>query len=186
MDKEERCASIRYGTHASTSKEAEFIHAEFSKQVQAGHVAVFPLEVVTTLQNMWLLPVAVIPQVGRRPRLIFDFTWSGLNDIEERLSPMEAMRVGGVLLCILMKVITYDPRLGTAYLGKVDLVDAHMRLWMSMEEVPSIIFLILKKTPSKTQLVGFHLFLPMGYINSAPYFCMATETVADLANEAIS
>ena len=26
----------------------------------------------------------------------------------------------------------------------------------------------------------------MGYINSAPYFCIATETVADLPNEAIS
>ena len=26
----------------------------------------------------------------------------------------------------------------------------------------------------------------MGYINSAPYFCMATKTVVDLANEAIS
>ena len=26
----------------------------------------------------------------------------------------------------------------------------------------------------------------MGYIDSDPYFCMATETVVDLANEAIS
>ena len=35
-------------------------------------------------------------------------------------------------------------------------------------------------------MAEFHLSLPMGYIDSAPYFCMATETVADLANEAIS
>ena len=39
---------------------------------------------------------------------------------------------------------------------------------------------------SDTQLVGFHLSLPMRYIGSAPFFCMVTETVAELANDAIS
>ena len=48
--------------------------------MKTGHVAVFPLEAVTSLQNLSLSPVAVITQVGRRPRLIFDFTWSGIND----------------------------------------------------------------------------------------------------------
>ena len=56
---------------------------------------------------------------------------------------------------------------------------------MSMEYFPSVTFLIPKKTPSNTQLVVFHLSLPMRYINSAPYFCMATEMVADLVNDAI-
>ena len=55
-----------------------------------------------------------------------------------------------------------------------------------MEDVPSTAFLIPKKTPSNTQLVGFHISAPMGYIDSAPYFFMALETVADLANEYIS
>ena len=86
---------------------------------------------------------------------------------------------------ILKKVLTSDPRLGPVYLSKVDLADTYMRLWVRMEDVPSVAFLILKKTPRNTQLVGFHLFLLMGYIDSAPYFFMATETVADLANEAI-
>ena len=98
--------------YASARKEAEFIHVELAEQVQAGHVDVFPLEAVTSLQNTWLSPVAVIPQVGRRLRLIFDLTWSGINDISERLSPMEAMRFGGVLLRIIEQVLTTDPHLG--------------------------------------------------------------------------
>ena len=57
---------------------------------------------------------------------------------------------------------------------------------MRMEDVQSIAFLVPKNTLSNTQLVGFHLSLPMGYIGSAPYFFMATEMVADLAKEAIS
>ena len=74
MDKEEREAAILYGMHDSTCKEVEFIQTELAEQVQAGNVAVLPLEVVTFLKNLCLSPVSVIPQVGRRPGLIYDFT----------------------------------------------------------------------------------------------------------------
>ena len=52
MDEEDRDASILYGTHTSARKEAEFIHTELAKQVQAGHVAILPLEAVTFLKNL--------------------------------------------------------------------------------------------------------------------------------------
>ena len=80
--------------------------------MQAGHVVVSPLEAFTALQNLWLSPVAVIPQVGRGPQLIFDFPWKGLNDKAERLASMEAMIFGGALQRILKQVLTVDPRLG--------------------------------------------------------------------------
>ena len=73
---------------------------------------VFPLEEVLALHNLWLSPVAVILQVGRSPRLIFDFTWSGLNEETTRLSFMEEMRFGGAFHCILQQVLMADPRLG--------------------------------------------------------------------------
>ena len=57
---------------------------------------------------------------------------------------------------------------------------------MRMKDVPSVDFLIPKKNLSDQQLVGFHLSLPMGYVNSTPSFCMSTETVAELDNEAIA
>ena len=86
---------------------------------------------------------------------------------------------------ILKQVITDDPFLGPVYLSKVGLADAYMRLWVRMDEVPSVALLIPKKNPRKTQLVGFHLSLPMGSVDSDPYFCMATETVPNLENKAI-
>ena len=99
---------------------------------------------------------------------------------------MEAMRFGGAIQRILKQLLTADPRLGPVYLSKVDLADAYMRLWVSMEDVPTFAVLIPKKNTSNTQLEGFHLSLPMGYIDSAPYFCMETETVTDLTNEKIT
>ena len=95
------------------------------------------------------------------------------------------MCFGGALLHILKQVLTADPHLGPVYLSKVELADDYMSFGVSVEDVLSVAFLAPKNTPSNTQLVVFHISLPMGYINSSPYFCMATETVVDLANEAI-
>ena len=92
--------------------------------MQVGHVAVFPVEAVTTLQNMRLSLVVFIAQVGLRPRLIFDFKWSRLNKIAEHLAPMEAMSFGGSLLRIIKQVLIADPCVGTVYLSKVDLAGA--------------------------------------------------------------
>ena len=106
-----------------------------------------------------------MPQVGSRPRLIINFTWSGLNDIADRLALMEAMHFGGALLRILKQVFTADLFLGPVYLGKVDLVGSRdTRRSSDLRRSRS------KKTPSNTHMVGFHLSLPMGYIDSAPYF----------------
>ena len=39
MDKEEKEAALRYGTHISALKEADSPHADTAEQVQEGHVA---------------------------------------------------------------------------------------------------------------------------------------------------
>ena len=149
-------------------------------------MAVFHFEEVTALQNLWISPVAVISQVGILPYLIFEFIWSGINEATKHLAPVEAMRFRGAIQRILRQVLTTNSQLGPVYLGKVDLADAYMRFWVRMEDVLSIAFLILNKNPSKQQLVGFHLSFPMGYVDSAPYFCMATETLSDLSNKSIT
>ena len=83
---------------------------------------------------------------------------------------MEAMRFRGALHSILKQVLTADLSIGLVYLSKIDLVGAYMRLWVKMEGVPSVAFFIPKKNTSDTQMVVFHLLLPIGYIGSALYF----------------
>ena len=96
------------------------------------------------------------------------------------------MRFGGALQRIHKQLLTSDPCLGPVYLSKVDLADAYMRLWVRMEDNPSVTFLISKNNTGDTQMVGFRLLLSMGDIDSATYFCMATETVTNLSNETIT
>ena len=97
------------------------------------------------------------------------------------------MRFGGALTHIVQRVLTAYPTLGPVYLSKVDLDDAYMHLWLILilEYNPSTAFLLPKLNPYNKHLMGFHLSLPMGWVDSAPYFCMATEMVTYLANQAM-
>ena len=72
MSEKELHAALYYGAHSSAMKKVDFVHQELAEQVQAGHIVVFPLAAIRNLPKLWLSPVAAIPQVGQRPRLIFD------------------------------------------------------------------------------------------------------------------
>ena len=105
-----------------------FTHHKIAKQVQAGHTNVAPLAAVRSLTKLCLSPVVVIRQVGQRPCLIFYFTWSGLNKAPAHKPPKEVMRFGGILQCIIQRVLMSDPSSTPVYLGKVDLANAYIRL----------------------------------------------------------
>ena len=92
------------------------------------------------------------------------------------------MRFGCILHHIIRCALIVDPRLGQFYLGKVDLDYAYIRIWVRVEDTPSVAFLLPKKRPEDNQLVGSQFPLPMVFMDSEPYFCVATETVADLMN----
>ena len=96
------------------------------------------------------------------------------------------MRLGFTLRRIMRRVLMADPMLGPVYLGKVDLADAYMRIWVRLGDTPSEAFLIPRKTQTDEQLVGFHLSLPMGYMDSSPFFCRATKTIINMANAAMA
>ena len=128
MVKSKGQAALRYGAHDYISKEVVFVYQELVEQVKAIHAVVFPFSSVSDLPNLCISPVAAIPQVGWRPCLIFDFTWSGLNQATDRVAPEESMRFGSALACIDRQALTTYPNLGPVYLRKVDLANAYMCL----------------------------------------------------------
>ena len=127
-----------------------------------GHISVFPRATVANLDKLWLSRIAIIPHRNCRPRMIYDFTWSSVTATTDRLAPEEAMLLGNTLKRTIRHVLKADPTLGPIYLSKVYLADVYMRLWVRMEDIPSLVFLIPEKHPSNPHLIGFHLSLPMG------------------------
>ena len=104
--------AIRYGAHSSTTKETTFVRKVLQEQAQAGHIALFPLRVVRNLPKLGLSPLSAILQRGRKPRLIYDFSWSGLNDAVTQVSHKEAMRFGKALYRVIDFILKAPPELG--------------------------------------------------------------------------
>ena len=133
MSAQERREALNCCAKSSVTKEVAFTHAEVSKQVQAGHITVFLWEAIASLPKLWLSPVSIITHMVRRPLIVYDFTWSGLNAATKCLSPMESMRFGRTLWRILQFLLASDPHIGPVYIIKVDLVTAYMWLWVKLE-----------------------------------------------------
>ena len=96
------------------------------------------------------------------------------------------MRFGKALYRVIECILRAPPKLGPTFLNKVDLADAYMRIWVRLEDIPSVAFLVPNETSEEDQLVGFHLSIPMGYVESATFFCATTETVKDRALDTLS
>ena len=128
MTDDELTRAIRYGAHSSSTKEITFVRMELQEQSQAGHITLFPLRAVCHLPILWLSALAAIPQRGRKPRLIYDFSWSGLNEAVTQVAHKEAMRCGKALYRVIDCILTAPPKLGPTFLNKVDLADAYMRI----------------------------------------------------------
>jgi len=180
---------LRRGPHKSCQDHLEFLRAEMLSFARKSFWTLLPyrlwrkkmLKEGGALLNTRLSPPGVIPQRDRRPRWIIDYTYYLLNQETLELGPEEAMQFGRALERILYYVRMANPRYGPVYLGKVDLADGFCRVWLTMDSIPQLA-VTFPKFPGEEQLVALPLTIPMGWVESVPYFCAVTETVADLAN----
>ena len=142
---------------------------------------VLPYKVAKNFKDLRLSPPGVVPQRGRRPRWIVDYTWSNVNDETLPLAPSEAMQFGHALDRILRELLLADPKLGPMYMLKLDISDGFYRINLAAEDIPRL-GVVFPVKPGEEPLVAFPLVLPMGWKNSPPIFSTATETAADIAN----
>ena len=64
------------------------------EQLQVGHVSIFILALIRHLQKLWIYPLAAIPQTVHKHRLIYDFSWSWLNNFTRVAAHKDSMRFG--------------------------------------------------------------------------------------------
>ena len=172
---------LKRGSHKSCHEHLEFLREEMAEFVEKGFWTVLPYRCVKHLKNLRLSPLGVVPQRDRRPRIIVDLTFHGVNQDTVQLAPLESMQFGRTLERIIYRLRHANPRFGPTYLAKIDLSDGFYRIRVSTDTIPSLA-VVLPHLPGEEPLVAFPLSLPMGWVESPPYFSAATETVADLAN----
>jgi len=152
--------------------------------VNKGQWIILPYHKVAHIHNLCISPLGVIPQCDWQPQTIVDYTFSGVNANMVNLTGHLPLQFGRALLRILWKIITSNPAFGPIYIIKLDLANGFYRIHLVPQHIPSlgVAFPTRKGEPP---LVAFLLALPMGWTSSLPLFCTATETVADLTNQAL-
>ena len=152
--------------------------------IDKGHWIVMPLSAAKGLPHLRLSPIGVVPQHERRPRTIVDYSFYGVNDETQPVAPLDSMQFGRALERLIRHIVTADPKHGPVKLIKVDLADGFYRVWLEVADIPKL-GVIFPHAPGEEPLVALPLALPMGWVNSPPIFCAATETIADIANARI-
>ena len=97
------------------------------------------------------------------------------------LAPKEAMQFGRDLHRVMQTVVNADARYGPIYLSKIDIADGFYRVWLQSTDIAKL-GVALPTVPGQPLLVAFPLTLPMGWVESPPYFTTITETACNLAS----
>ena len=174
--------ALTRGAHKSCMGFLNFLHEEFEDMINKGQWLILPASAVKDLPGLRISPPGVVPQRGRRPRWIVDYSFWGVNDETLPLAALESMQFGNALDRILREILMADPTYGPIELMKVDLSDGFYRVDLNVGDVPKL-GVVFPTEPGEEQLVAFPLVLPMGWTNSPAHFSAATETVADMAND---
>ena len=80
--------------------------------------------------------------------------------------PPEAVQFRRVVDCLLTNILLADPVLRPVFLSKVVLTGVYIYTGVRMEDMPRLAVVVPPMQGGAKPLIGFHLSLPMGYVES--------------------
>lgn len=178
----EKTASMQRGPHQSAYEHISFLRDDMADMSDKGFWMILPFDLVASSPHLRLSPIGVVPQRARRPRPIVDYTYFGVNATTQPNAAFESMQFGRTFERLLRKIVLANPRYGPIHLSKTDLADGFYRLYLTFRASLNLA-VTFPSLPGEPPLVAIPLTLPMGWTNSPPLFCTATETIADVTNQ---
>ena len=120
--------AIARGDHPSVQAFKEFVLEEMQDMRQKGIFLLLPYKHLRHHPSLRISPLGCVPQLEQRPRIINDYTISGVNPSTVKMAPQEAMQWGRTFHRVLWYIFTADRRHGPVLLSKTDLVDGFYQL----------------------------------------------------------
>jgi hypothetical protein len=143
--------------------------------------------------NLKISPIAMIPHKSRDFRAILDLSFQirikgikqpSVNQATNKLAPQKAMaglgRVLQRIICVMAN--NYDPDTPFMF-AKCDIKDGFWRMTVSEEDSWNFCYILpppSKNTPIEDIEIVVPKSLQMGWCESPPFFCAATETSRDI------
>ena len=203
-------AAIQQGPHVSTRTEeaTSFCREELVERVSRGFSILLTTGDAQRIfgTRLRISRLASVPQKARKNRLICDSTapppggdsllspqdrengitptpdTPAVNASTDKASAPSSMQFGPCLPRLLQKIWEADPAEGRVLLSKWDVSDAFHRCPLRPADVGAFAYVVPPLPGDATTYLCVDLVLPMGWVNSPPFFCAASETAADLAN----
>jgi hypothetical protein len=147
----------------------DFVRDEMADDACKGFWTVLPYGLVKHLRRLRLFPLGCVPQHGRRPRLIVDLSFYGVNVDTLKLAPPKAMQFGRALDQLLFRIRHDNPKHRPVYMNKIDISDGFYQVWLAANSAPKLA-VVLPSHPGEEPLIAIPLSLPMGRVESPPCF----------------
>ena len=191
-------AAVARGPHptARTPEAIALFEEDIEYQRRAGFCKIIPWEELklTRPPNLKISPVAAVPQVGRRPRIILDLsfpvyqnidgavtaTQQSVNDTTTLHAPKTAVREIGKVLPRLLTYMRDTPAGLHILMSKLDISDGFWRLIVRNEDSFNFAYVLPQRDGEPIRIVVPSA-VQMGWIESPSLFCAVTETARDLA-----
>lgn len=203
-------AAVTRGPHTSalTTEARQLIMDEMDYQVAAGfsEIQLWPDLQALNCHQLKVSPLAVIPQVGRRGRLLLDLSFAvqphrtqvskrarraqhsvvspprlapSVNETTTKLSPVYPVKEVGRVLSRLLHFVATVPPEEIIMFSKLDLSDGFWRMLVAEEDKWNFAYALPGTGKSPARIVIPHA-LQMGWTESPGYFCATTETGRDI------
>jgi hypothetical protein len=192
--------ALAKGPHASalTPEARRLVLEDVAYQVEAGFSRIITWESIRhdLPPKLKISPLAVVPQVNRRGRLILDLSFpvhragsrnkrkmgeviqASVNDTTTPLAPAWPVNELGKVLPRVMDFMRTVPEDETINFAKIDLSDGFWRMIVPEEDCWNFAYVLPDAPGEPTRLVIPHA-LQMGWTQSPGFFSAVTETVRD-------
>jgi hypothetical protein len=137
---DERLLKQRFqrGPYKSADEHSKFLQEEFLEFVQKGFWMLLPYEDVKHIPGLRLSPIGVVLQRERRPRIIVDYSFYGINADTVKLAPSDSMQFGKANERLWKIMMEANPKFGPLFMYKIDISDGFYRVPLSTSGVPKL------------------------------------------------
>ena len=193
-------AAIARGSHPSAKdpEAAKACHDEAMQRVLDGCCRLVPWRQLrdNPPPNLKISPIAAIPHKSRKFRMILDLAFrlqvnhqriTSVNDASDKtLAPQHAMYELGNVIPRIIHTMANAPNTGIPFLfSKVDLKDGYWRMVVNKHDAWNFAYVLPAIHPDDEPTLVVPDSLQMGWSESPPFFCAATETARDVAASAL-
>jgi len=191
-------AAIRNGAHASANipEAAEACKKEALERVNEGSCRLVNWDDIKHKfpKNLKISPLAAVPHKSRKYRMILDLSFQllvngkrleSVNDSSDKsLAKQEAMyELGNVIPRIIWTMALAKDKTTPFMFTKVDLKDGYWRMAVNEIDAWNFAYVLPGAGPDDPVQLVIPDALQMGWSESPPFFCAATETARDIIDE---